>query len=118
MVLSATTQHRLAGLQLELEREFPNVPPQRVRAQLEKVTGRLVSDARFDEYIPLLAYRQARERLVLLEVSPQATADENWLLAESELRAAQQRERDADAETAERAASLMARMEMAVFGHS
>jgi hypothetical protein len=69
MVLSATARHRLASLHVELEREFPAVPPDQVRALLEAVVSRLVDVARFDDYIPLLAHRQARERLAVLEGS-------------------------------------------------
>jgi len=51
----------------------------------------------------------------LSQTNPNATAEENWLLAEAELAAAASRDKR---KAAEAAADLMANIELSVYGHS
>jgi hypothetical protein len=46
-----------------LIREFEGVTPEEVIEEVEFVAGALLADAHFDDYVPLLAHRFARERL-------------------------------------------------------
>jgi ATP-dependent helicase YprA (DUF1998 family) len=59
--------------------------------------------------------RRAHE---LAQAHPHATAEENWLRAEAELRAdPSRRDRDAEARAAEEEATLRAKIAMNVYGH-
>ena len=46
-----------------LIKEFPHLPCADVVHEVDTVTRSLVEGARFDDYIPVLVYRFARERL-------------------------------------------------------
>jgi len=73
-----------------------------------------MKDARYevtDEAIRARAYDLSIER-------PEATAEENWLLAEAQLCAEAEARREADVKAGETAAGLMATIEMSVHGHS
>jgi hypothetical protein len=68
-----------------------------------------------------------RRAYELSQLHPNATAEENWLLAESELVAAandrlaaatEHDRREAESKAAETTAALMANLEMTVYGHS
>ena len=59
---------------------------------------------------------QARAYELSLE-RPDATPEENWLLAEEQLREQEAKERALEAQAREDEANLMARIEMDVLGH-
>ncbi|HUJ55818.1 MAG TPA: hypothetical protein VLW49_07500 [Gaiellaceae bacterium] len=63
-----------------------------------------------EESVRRRAHELSKER-------PDATPEENWLLAEAQLRAEEGRRRQDDAAAREDAANLMAKLEMGVFGH-
>jgi len=55
---------RLARVQGELRREFPYVPEERIDGVFQAVATHLLERARFDDFVPLLVHRGARERLM------------------------------------------------------
>lgn len=75
MVVSEGTRKKLDKLAVELRREFGEVPAARIERTLERVVNELVAQARFHDFVPLLAQREARERLRLAsdsaELEPQ-----------------------------------------------
>jgi hypothetical protein len=69
--------------------------------------------------IPLDNEAIRRRAYELSQLNPDATAEENWLLAEAEfLAAADLIRHEARIESAEDTADLMAKIEMAVYGHA
>lgn len=60
---SVSTRRKLQNLQAELHKEFSALPPELVESQLRIVTATLLNDARFDDFVPLLADRHVRGRL-------------------------------------------------------
>ena len=58
-ILQAKVEHSTRALL----REFTYLPRGEVVREIEAVTQRLLTGARFDDYIPLLAHRFARDRL-------------------------------------------------------
>jgi hypothetical protein len=65
MHVSAGTRRRLSRLLIELRREFAHVPGDRVDRVLQSVVEDLLGRARFDDFVPLLAYRLVREQLLV-----------------------------------------------------
>ena len=63
LALRPVTQAKLEHGARALVREFADLPREVVVYEVESVTRRLLEHARFDDYIPLLVYRFARERL-------------------------------------------------------
>ena len=61
---SEATQKKLDHLPDALGHEFPQVPPQRIAELVDVLSARLLLAARFDDFVPLLAHRRARERLL------------------------------------------------------
>ncbi len=61
------TQRKLDGLPEALYAEFPHLPHELVRWQVETITRGMVANARIEEFVPVLVHRFAREQL--LEVS-------------------------------------------------
>jgi phage terminase Nu1 subunit (DNA packaging protein) len=61
---SVATRRKLEHLPGDLQREFPAVPLQRIHDVVEKLVSELLDAARFDDYVPLLAHRHAREHLL------------------------------------------------------
>ena len=61
---SVATRRKLEHLPGDLQREFPAVPLQRIHDVVDTLAGELLRAARFDDYVPLLAHRHARERLL------------------------------------------------------
>ncbi len=57
-----------------LAAEFPHLHHEVVRREVETVTGALLASARFDDYIPILAHRSARDRLSSLGATPAGVA--------------------------------------------
>jgi hypothetical protein len=71
---SAPTREKLTRLAGELRNEFTHVPAAEVERTLFVVAEELLADARFQDYVPLLAHRQARERLRSHSAGPRARA--------------------------------------------
>ena len=61
---SIGTRRKLEHLPGDLQREFPAVPLQRIHDVVKSLADELLSAARFDDYVPLLAHRHAREHLL------------------------------------------------------
>jgi predicted subunit of tRNA(5-methylaminomethyl-2-thiouridylate) methyltransferase len=61
--LSVATRRKLEHLTGDLQREFPHVPMQRIHDVVEMLAAEILDAARFDDYVPLLTHRHARERL-------------------------------------------------------
>ena len=62
---SPGTVRKLENLQLELKRTFPHLPPEHVETHLRTVAADLLDRAHFDDFVPLLAHRQAHELLAM-----------------------------------------------------
>jgi len=62
---SEPTRKKLQRIPVELQREFPDVPLQQISELVEVLAHRLLVAARFDNFVPLLAHRWARERLTM-----------------------------------------------------
>jgi len=61
--MKPTTQLRLDHNARSLMREFAHLTGEDVIGEFEQVTQALMAGARFDDYVPILAYRFARDRL-------------------------------------------------------
>ena len=68
MLASEQTRRKLDRLSVELKREFPHLPVEHVEAAFHTVVEDLLSRARFEDFIPLLAHRNAREELLAAPV--------------------------------------------------
>ena len=77
-VPSEPTRKKLQRIPVELQREFPDVPLEQISELVEVLAHRLLVAARFDNFVPLLAHRWARERLAM---DRQAEGDEGLALA-------------------------------------
>ena len=62
-VASVATRRKLEHLADDLKREFPAVPLDQIDDLVDAVALDLLHAARFDDYVPLLAHRHAREQL-------------------------------------------------------
>ncbi len=56
---------KLQRIPAELQCEFPDVPLEQISELVEVLAHRLLIAARFDNFVPLLAHRWARERLAM-----------------------------------------------------
>jgi phage terminase Nu1 subunit (DNA packaging protein) len=63
-VVSEATRRKLDHIPGELKREFPQVPVERIDDIVDTLAVRLLVAARFDDFVPLLTHRHARERLL------------------------------------------------------
>jgi len=63
-VASSATRRKLEHLPVELKREFPLVPLEKIDDLVDALALRLLLTARFDDFVPLLTHRHARERLL------------------------------------------------------
>jgi len=61
---SEATRRKLDHIPAELQREFPQIPRERIDALVEALSVRLLLAAHFEDFVPLLAHRRARERLL------------------------------------------------------
>ena len=59
----------LVDVKARLQEEFDGLPPETVDAVLQQSTTDLIERARVDDFIPLLAERRTRERLIALALS-------------------------------------------------
>ena len=62
---SEATRKKLQRIPADLQCEFPDVPLEQISELVEVVAHRLLIGARFDNFVPLLAHRWARERLAM-----------------------------------------------------
>ena len=62
--VSPETQLKLVHSKQALEHEFTDASPAEISREIEAETRRLLSGARFEDYIPVLAHRFAREHLL------------------------------------------------------
>ena len=62
--LSEATRKKLDHIPGELKQEFPHVPVERIDDIVDTLAVRLLVAARFDDFVPLLTHRHARERLL------------------------------------------------------
>jgi hypothetical protein len=72
MLISEQTRRKLDRLSVELKREFAHVPGERVEAAFRTVVDDLLSRARFEDFIPLLAHRNARNELLVAPVEAES----------------------------------------------
>lgn len=63
MLASATTRNKLAHAVADLLHEFPDHSEQHVEELIGSVASDLLEAARFDDFVPVLAHRRAREHL-------------------------------------------------------
>jgi hypothetical protein len=63
MLPSEGTRAKLDRLSSELRREFSHLPAAWVEQTLERVADDLLARARFQDFVPLLVHRRAREQL-------------------------------------------------------
>jgi phage terminase Nu1 subunit (DNA packaging protein) len=61
---SEATRKKLDHIPAELQREFPQIPLERIDELVDSLSVRLLLAAHFDDFVPLLAHRRARERLL------------------------------------------------------
>jgi len=62
---SEAVRKKLQRIPAELQCEFPDVPLEQISELVEVLAHRLLIAARFDNFVPLLAHRWARERLAM-----------------------------------------------------
>jgi len=60
---AGSTRAKLDHLRGDLEREFPAVPFEQISLVVDGLAGELLAAARFEDYVPLLTLRYAREHL-------------------------------------------------------
>jgi phage terminase Nu1 subunit (DNA packaging protein) len=63
-VVSEATRRKLDHIPGELHREFPQVPVEKIDDIVDTLAVRLLVAARFEDFVPLLTHRHARERLL------------------------------------------------------
>jgi len=63
MLITSATRVKLARVEDDLRHEFPHISEERIGRLMHAVTDDLVEHARFDDFVPLLAHRSAREHL-------------------------------------------------------
>jgi phage terminase Nu1 subunit (DNA packaging protein) len=61
---SEATRRKLDHIPAELQREFPQIPRERIDELVDSLSVRLLLAAHFDDFVPLLAHRRAREHLL------------------------------------------------------
>ena len=62
MKLEAATKTKLEHGKARLAAEFTSVPPTAISASVDATAGQLLESASFDDYIPLLAQKDVRNR--------------------------------------------------------
>lgn len=62
--IHANTQRKLERLPQVLEAEFPNVAAEVVRLEIDTITRELVTNARIEDFVPVLVHRFARDHLL------------------------------------------------------
>ena len=62
--LQADTQRKLERLPDVLESEFPQVGADVVKAEIERIQTAMLTEARIEDFVPVLVLRYAREQLL------------------------------------------------------
>jgi hypothetical protein len=63
LTLDAETRTHLDRIRASVALEFDEVPQQEADARFEAIVTQLLSEARFPDFVPVLAWRYAREAL-------------------------------------------------------
>jgi hypothetical protein len=61
--LTATTARHIDQLRHELRSQFPQAPSETIERDVDEVVRSLMTQARFDDYVPVLVQKAVRERL-------------------------------------------------------
>jgi hypothetical protein len=61
--LGDDTKRHLAAVEQDLAREFSSLSTDTVHSEVEKISGQLLSNASFPDFVPLLTRRFARDEL-------------------------------------------------------
>ena len=75
LLVDLETRRRLNEVTRALAGEFPNLAAEDVERTVTDVAGGLSRDARFTDFLPVLAYRLARDTLVTLHEHAASAAD-------------------------------------------
>jgi hypothetical protein len=59
--VSDETKQKIERVPERLSDEFSDVAPSDVKEEVKEVTEDLLEEAKFEDFVPLLAYRRARE---------------------------------------------------------
>ncbi len=70
MHASTTTREKLAHLVAELRRTYPEVSPDDLQRLVEETAFELLEEARFEDFVPLLVHRRARQALAVRAPAP------------------------------------------------
>jgi hypothetical protein len=62
VVISASTERKLTHLRDELHREFTTLTPEHIDRHIHDVEHRILEQARFDDFVPVLVDRYVRQR--------------------------------------------------------
>jgi hypothetical protein len=62
-VATLSTRTKIEQLRVDLCHEFPAICGERVHEMMEDSVAHLLEHARFDDFVPLLAYRDVRDRI-------------------------------------------------------
>jgi hypothetical protein len=70
LTLDDDTRTRLVHLRSGMAREFDGLPEQEVNARFDAIVRQLLDEATFGDFVPVLAWRYAREELSAVEGVP------------------------------------------------
>jgi hypothetical protein len=62
--VTAETRQKIDRLPERLSDEFADVAPQEIQEEVDELAEALLEEARFEDFVPLLAYRQSRDQLL------------------------------------------------------
>jgi hypothetical protein len=63
MIITPETATKLEHIGKRLRHEYPSLPAAAVDEVVDRAATHLLAQARFDQFVPLLAHRAAREQL-------------------------------------------------------
>ena len=63
MIITPETAAKLGHVHERLQHDYPSLPDEVVDTVVDNAASRLLANARFDQFVPLLAHRAAREQL-------------------------------------------------------
>ncbi len=63
LTLDDATQTRLTITRQGIENEFEHLPRETVDARFDRIVARLLDEATFGDFVPVLAWRYSREEL-------------------------------------------------------
>ena len=70
LTLDDDTRTRLGRLRSGIAREFDDLPEQEVHRRFDEIVRELLDEATFGDFVPVLAWRYAREQLSTVEGVP------------------------------------------------